>query len=183
MIMPKPVAKTMRDNDRHVTRRAANRIEDHILRRFELVFAHYDLLLRVRTSSSPPALQDSQEWLVSRQSRGLDSIYDTNFDRPPDLPHPRRRALRPPLMSLRAMPGNRNEQIRAGTGSGAPRAPRRCSGINVRDGISHQMIEEDDIHLEESSLGPGGLTRRTASFQVRDIHASHYGRIIENLIV
>nr|QZJ47979.1 RNA polymerase beta subunit [Tetraphis pellucida] len=28
-----------------------------------------------------------------------------------------------------------------------------------------------------SSLGPGGLTRRTASFQVRDIHFSHYGRI------
>ena len=28
-----------------------------------------------------------------------------------------------------------------------------------------------------SSLGPGGLTRRTASFQVRDIHPSHYGRI------
>jgi DNA-directed RNA polymerase subunit beta len=28
-----------------------------------------------------------------------------------------------------------------------------------------------------SSLGPGGLTRRTAGFQVRDIHPSHYGRI------
>lgn len=28
-----------------------------------------------------------------------------------------------------------------------------------------------------SSLGPGGLTRRTAGFQVRDIHSSHYGRI------
>nr|YP_010881322.1 RNA polymerase beta subunit [Moerckia flotoviana]WIA67274.1 RNA polymerase beta subunit [Moerckia flotoviana] len=28
-----------------------------------------------------------------------------------------------------------------------------------------------------SSLGPGGLTRRTASFQVRDIHPSHYGRV------
>ncbi len=28
-----------------------------------------------------------------------------------------------------------------------------------------------------SSLGPGGLTRRMASFQVRDIHPSHYGRI------
>nr|YP_009629045.1 RpoB [Lewinskya incana]QBX99190.1 RpoB [Lewinskya incana] len=28
-----------------------------------------------------------------------------------------------------------------------------------------------------SSLGPGGLTRRTANFQVRDIHFSHYGRI------
>nr|QKV47078.1 RNA polymerase beta subunit [Tectaria decurrens] len=28
-----------------------------------------------------------------------------------------------------------------------------------------------------SSVGPGGLTRRTASFQARDIHFSHYGRI------
>nr|YP_009258707.1 beta subunit of RNA polymerase [Coleochaete scutata]ANI25708.1 beta subunit of RNA polymerase [Coleochaete scutata] len=28
-----------------------------------------------------------------------------------------------------------------------------------------------------SSLGPGGLTRRTATFNVRDIHPSHYGRI------
>jgi DNA-directed RNA polymerase subunit beta len=28
-----------------------------------------------------------------------------------------------------------------------------------------------------SSLGPGGVTRRTASFQVRDIHFSHYTRI------
>nr|YP_010211684.1 RNA polymerase beta subunit [Leptochilus decurrens]UBI43135.1 RNA polymerase beta subunit [Leptochilus decurrens] len=28
-----------------------------------------------------------------------------------------------------------------------------------------------------SSVGPGGLTRRTASFQARDIHFSHHGRI------
>jgi len=28
-----------------------------------------------------------------------------------------------------------------------------------------------------SLLGPGGLTRRTASFRTRDIHPSHYGRI------
>nr|QXO04537.1 RNA polymerase beta subunit [Hetaeria anomala] len=28
-----------------------------------------------------------------------------------------------------------------------------------------------------SSLGPGGLTGRTASFRIRDIHPSHYGRI------
>nr|YP_010849702.1 RNA polymerase beta subunit [Lobelia heyneana]WGH10983.1 RNA polymerase beta subunit [Lobelia heyneana] len=28
-----------------------------------------------------------------------------------------------------------------------------------------------------SSLGPGGLTARTASFRIRDIHPSHYGRI------
>ena len=28
-----------------------------------------------------------------------------------------------------------------------------------------------------SALGPGGLTRERASFEVRDVHASHYGRI------
>nr|QYB20416.1 RNA polymerase beta subunit [Adenophora racemosa]QYJ56525.1 RNA polymerase beta subunit [Adenophora kayasanensis] len=28
-----------------------------------------------------------------------------------------------------------------------------------------------------SSLGPGGVTARTASFRIRDIHPSHYGRI------
>ena len=28
-----------------------------------------------------------------------------------------------------------------------------------------------------SYLGPGGLTGRTASFRIRDIHPSHYGRI------
>ncbi|CAN6440756.1 unnamed protein product [Victoria cruziana] len=34
------------------------------------------------------------------------------------------------------------------------------------------------VHGQKSSyLGLGGLTRRTASFRVRDIHPSHYGRI------
>nr|AKZ23864.1 RNA polymerase beta subunit [Comandra umbellata] len=34
------------------------------------------------------------------------------------------------------------------------------------------------IHGRKSSyLGPGGLTGRTASFRIRDIHPSHYGRI------
>ncbi|KAL8208960.1 hypothetical protein R6Q57_008372 [Mikania cordata] len=28
-----------------------------------------------------------------------------------------------------------------------------------------------------SYLGPGGLTARTATFPIRDIHPSHYGRI------
>ena len=28
-----------------------------------------------------------------------------------------------------------------------------------------------------SSLGPGGLSRRTAGFEVRDVHTSHYGKI------
>nr|AEQ37105.1 RNA polymerase beta subunit [Ginkgo biloba] len=34
------------------------------------------------------------------------------------------------------------------------------------------------VHRRKLSyLGPGGLTRRTASFRIRDIHPSHYGRI------
>ena len=28
-----------------------------------------------------------------------------------------------------------------------------------------------------SALGPGGLNRKRASFEVRDVHISHYGRI------
>nr|AXX76511.1 RNA polymerase beta subunit [Dipteris conjugata] len=36
----------------------------------------------------------------------------------------------------------------------------------------------ETVHKRRSSsLGPGGLTRRTATFQARDIHFSHYGRI------
>nr|ADH10431.1 RNA polymerase beta subunit [Selaginella moellendorffii] len=35
-----------------------------------------------------------------------------------------------------------------------------------------QMVHKRKL----SSLGPGGPTRRTASYQVRDIHPSHYGR-------
>ena len=28
-----------------------------------------------------------------------------------------------------------------------------------------------------SALGPGGLTRERAGFEVRDVHATHYGRM------
>ena len=28
-----------------------------------------------------------------------------------------------------------------------------------------------------SALGPGGLTRERAGFEVRDVHSSHYGRV------
>ena len=33
------------------------------------------------------------------------------------------------------------------------------------------------ISVVFSALGPGGLTRERAGFEVRDIHNSHYGRI------
>jgi DNA-directed RNA polymerase subunit beta len=28
-----------------------------------------------------------------------------------------------------------------------------------------------------SALGPGGLTRERAGFEVRDVHVTHYGRV------
>ena len=33
------------------------------------------------------------------------------------------------------------------------------------------------IREEVSALGPGGLTRERAGFEVRDVHPTHYGRI------
>src|SRR3989344_761803 len=46
-----------------------------------------------------------------------------------------------------------------------------------------QFMQQENVlteleHLRRvSSLGPGGLTRERASFEVRDVHPSHYGRI------
>lgn len=41
-----------------------------------------------------------------------------------------------------------------------------------------QNILEEIEHLRTlSALGPGGLTRERAGFEVRDIHTSHYGRL------
>nr|QKV47428.1 RNA polymerase beta subunit [Platycerium bifurcatum] len=80
------------------------------------------------------------------------------------------------------------------------RAVRRKRGVNPRGLVtptpviatfkeffgSHPLSQFLDqinplselVHKRKlSSVGPGGLTRRTASFQARDIHFSHYGRI------
>jgi DNA-directed RNA polymerase subunit beta len=46
-----------------------------------------------------------------------------------------------------------------------------------------QFMQQENVlteleHLRRiSALGPGGLTRERASFEVRDVHPSHYGRI------
>ena len=37
----------------------------------------------------------------------------------------------------------------------------------------HQLTHERKL----SALGPGGLNRKRAGFEVRDVHISHYGRI------
>jgi DNA-directed RNA polymerase subunit beta len=44
--------------------------------------------------------------------------------------------------------------------------------------MNQQNILSELEHLRRlSAMGPGGLTRERAGFEVRDVHASHYGRI------
>jgi len=44
--------------------------------------------------------------------------------------------------------------------------------------MSQQNILSEVEHLRRlSALGPGGLTRERAGFEVRDVHSSHYGRL------
>lgn len=44
--------------------------------------------------------------------------------------------------------------------------------------MSQQNILSEVEHLRTlSALGPGGLTRERAGFEVRDVHTSHYGRL------
>ncbi len=44
--------------------------------------------------------------------------------------------------------------------------------------MSQENILSELEHLRRlSALGPGGLTRERAGFEVRDVHSSHYGRI------
>jgi DNA-directed RNA polymerase subunit beta len=39
------------------------------------------------------------------------------------------------------------------------------------------MLAEIEALRTLSALGPGGLTRERAGFEVRDVHTSHYGRL------
>jgi DNA-directed RNA polymerase subunit beta len=41
--------------------------------------------------------------------------------------------------------------------------------VNPLSGVTHKR--------RISALGPGGLTRERAGFEVRDVHPSHYGRL------
>ena len=41
--------------------------------------------------------------------------------------------------------------------------------VNPLSGITHKR--------RVSALGPGGLTRERAGFEVRDVHTTHYGRV------
>ena len=44
--------------------------------------------------------------------------------------------------------------------------PIRCRNLLIREGLS--------------ALGPGGLSRERAGFEVRDVHYTHYGRLMYN---
>ena len=40
-----------------------------------------------------------------------------------------------------------------------------------------QPAVRDHAQASVSALGPGGLTRERAGFEVRDVHPTHYGRV------
>src|SRR5690606_18121235 len=39
------------------------------------------------------------------------------------------------------------------------------------------LLAESSMKRAVSALGPGGLTRERAGFEVRDVHPTHYGRV------
>ena len=43
--------------------------------------------------------------------------------------------------------------------------------------IQENLLAEVEHLRTLSALGPGGLTRERAGFEVRDVHTSHYGRV------
>ena len=77
------------------------------------------------------------------------------------------------------------------TDSGAP-SPRAIAGTRAITNVIDSFFSRSELsqvadqtnplaqlnHMRRiSALGPGGLNRKRAGFEVRDVHASHYGRI------
>jgi DNA-directed RNA polymerase subunit beta len=67
--------------------------------------------------------------------------------------------------------------------SSSTRARCRPASKSSSPPTSSQFMQQTNA-LEElehlrtlSALGPGGLTRERAGFEVRDVHPSHYGRL------
>ena len=74
----------------------------------------------------------------------------------------------------RTSPHNRSStSARSSRPSRSSSAPRSCPSswtrTNPAAGITHKR--------RLSALGPGGLSRERAGFEVRDVHTSHYGRM------
>ena len=72
-----------------------------------------------------------------------------------------------------------------------PHGPGQCpdgfsSVINTFFGTNQlsQFMDQTNplselTHMRRmSALGPGGLTRERAGFEVRDVHYTHYGRLV-----
>ena len=62
------------------------------------------------------------------------------------------------------------------------RPPPRCASSSAPRSSSQFMDQTNPLseitHKRRlSALGPGGLTRERAGFEVRDVHPTHYGRI------
>ncbi|THU43537.1 hypothetical protein C4D60_Mb00t06930 [Musa balbisiana] len=100
------------------------------------------------------------------------------------------RALMSSNMQRQAVPLSQSERCIVGTG--LERQTALDSGVSAIAEHEGKIIDTDSskfvfdrtnpltqiVHGRKLSyLGPGGLTGRTASFRIRDIHPSHYGRI------
>ena len=113
--------------------------------------------------------------------------------RPPrQPPHPRRRRADPERLPHRPAPhgagGPRAHDDPGDRQGDAERADQHPAGRGRDEGVLRrqpalpvhgpdQPAGRADPKRRLSALGPGGLTRERAGFDVRDVHHSHYGRI------
>jgi DNA-directed RNA polymerase subunit beta len=84
------------------------------------------------------------------------------------------------------------ERLVPGEGGSKAPSPREIAGTRALAGVFEEFFGRGELsqvvdqtnplaelnHVRRiSALGPGGLNRKRAGFEVRDVHASHYGRI------
>ena len=127
----------------------------------------------IELNNNPSALPDDIDHLGNRRIRGVGELLQQK--------------LRANMAKMK-----RNIQDRMSTADPATLAPaqivnNRTFMSAVRDffvtnQLSQFMSQKNTLdemeHLRTlSALGPGGLTRERAGFEVRDVHPSHYGRI------
>lgn len=140
-----------------------------------LVLSDFIAIIRniIKLNNDPLAIGDDIDHLGNRRIRGVGELFQQK--------------LRTGMMRMR-----RNIQDRMSTVDSATLAPSQI--INNRQFMtavkefftSNQLSQfmkqanalDELEHLRcLSALGPGGLTRERAGFEVRDVHPSHYGRI------
>src|SRR4029078_289580 len=86
------------------------------------------------------------------------------------------RAIRERMSSIEIDTVMPHDLINAKPAAAAVREFFRSSPLSQFMGQTKPLSEITDKR-RVSALGPGGLTRERAGFEVRDVHPTHYGRI------